>query len=92
MSQFIEKSKHAAGTAAVESHFGGGNQGRAPGTDPLLKATPYGSSDWNNSAGDTTFNAPGQSLPKGTGVNYNPQPGHRTTQDPFSLADGFPGN
>lgn len=94
MSEFIERSKHAAGTSAVESHFSGGNQGRKPGTDPMLKAAPYGSSDWNNSAGDTSFNAPGQNLPMGSGVNYikPDQAGHTTNQDPFALADGFPGD
>lgn len=94
MSEYIEKSKDPTGTAAVESHFGGGNQGRMPGTDPLLKRAPYGTSAWNNSAGDTSFNAPGQNLPMGSGVNQikPDQAGHRTTQDPFSLADGFPGD
>lgn len=94
MSEFIERSKHAQGTAAVESHFGGGNQGQRPGADPLLKAAPYGSSAWNNPAGDVSFNAPGQDLPMGSGVNQikPDQSGHRTTQDPFSLADGFPGD
>lgn len=94
MSQYIEKSKHAQGTAAVESHFAGKNQGQSPGTDPMLKAAPYGSSDWNNSPGDATFNAPGQNLPLGSGVNYikPDEAGHTTNQDPFSLADGFPGD
>lgn len=47
MSKFIEGSKHAAGTAAVERHFAGGNMGQKSGTDPLLKAAPYGASDWD---------------------------------------------
>ena len=46
-SRFIEASKHAQGTAAVEKHFAGGNAGQKSGTDPLLKAPPYGSSEWN---------------------------------------------
>src|SRR5206468_9426738 len=46
-SRFIEGSKHAQGTAAVEKHFAGGNAGQKSGTDPLLKAPPYGSSEWN---------------------------------------------
>lgn len=93
MSEYIEKSKHAAGTAAVESHFSGSNQGRKLGTDPMLKAAPYGSSGRNNSAGDVSFNVPGQNLPMGSGVNQikPDQAGHTTHQDPFSLADGFPG-
>jgi hypothetical protein len=113
MSQYLENSKHAAGTAAVEKHFGGGNQGQRPGSDSLLKAAPYGSADWNPTVsvpGGTTqaglqntavtsrerseFNPPGQSLPRETGVNYKPaaNAGHTVTQDPFQLADGFPGN
>jgi hypothetical protein len=92
MSQFINRSKDPRGTAAVEAHFGGSNQGQRPGTDSLLKSSPYGTQAWNNPSGDVSFNAPGQNLPAGTGVNYNPQPGHSASQDPFSLADGFPGN
>ena len=46
-SRFIEGSKHPQGTAAVERHFAGGNAGQRAGTDPLLEAPPYGSSEWN---------------------------------------------
>jgi hypothetical protein len=44
--------------------------------------------------GPSMFNAPKQNLPRETGVNYKPQinAGHRVPDDPFSLADGFPGN
>lgn len=88
MSSFIEGSKHAEGTAAVERHFGGGNQGRKPGTDPQLHAAPYGSSAWNPPdrplekglqnnavsapAGDSMWNASQPGLPRETGVNYKP--------------------
>lgn len=43
---------------------------------------------------NSLFNAPGQNLPRETGVNYKPaaNAGHRTAQDPFQLADGFPGD
>lgn len=112
MSEYIERSKHAQGTAAVERHFAGSNQGQSPGTDPLLKASPYGAGDWNLTVGvpggttqqglqNTTvssrepseFNAPGQSLPRETGVNYKPaiNAGHSIKDDPFSLANGMPG-
>jgi hypothetical protein len=47
MSEFIERSKDPRGTAAIESHFSGGNVGRKPGTDPMLKAPPGGSAAWN---------------------------------------------
>lgn len=94
MSEFIDRSKHAAGTSAVESHFSGGNQGRKPGTDPMLKAAPGGSGAWNIPAGDVSFNASGQNLPMGSGFNQikPDQAGHTTNQDPFALADGFPGD
>lgn len=44
--------------------------------------------------GPSIFNIPGQNLPRETGVNYKPavNAGHSTSQDPFQLADGFPGN
>lgn len=68
-SQFIEGSKHADFTSAVESHFSGGNVGRQPGTDPMLNKPPGGSSAYN-----------GTPMPfeSGSGVNYNPTPGHTT--------------
>ena len=87
-SVFIEGSKHALGTAAVEKHFAGGNVGQSPGVDPLLKAPPYGSSAWNPPArpteqgmvndkitappGPSVFNASSPPLPRETGVNYKP--------------------
>lgn len=113
MSEYINRSKHAQGTAAVEAHFGGRNQGQAPGTDPLLSASPYGSGAWNptvstpggtaqrglqntaiSSREPSEFNAPGQSLPRETGVNYKPavNAGHTVKDDPFSVGDGLPGN
>ena len=46
-SPFIEGSKHKEFTAAVEKHFGGGNQGQKPGVDPMLHAAPGGSAAWN---------------------------------------------
>jgi hypothetical protein len=94
MSQYIEKSKHAGGTTAVEAHFAGANQGQKPGADSLLKAAPYGSNAWNSDGGDLSWNAPGQNLPLGSGMNQikPDEAGHRTTQDPFQLSDGFPGD
>jgi len=85
MSKYIEGSKHAAGTAAVEAHFNGANQGRAPGTDPQLSASPGGAPEWGNKP---------MPFPAERGVNYTPpgQAGHSIKDDPFSLADGFPGN
>jgi hypothetical protein len=50
-SKFIEGSKHAEFTAAVEKHFSGGNVGQRPGQDPMLKASPGGSPAWNASPG-----------------------------------------
>jgi hypothetical protein len=54
-----------------------------------INSGPYGAPP-----GASQFNAPGQSLPRETGVNYKPlkNAGHRVTQDPFEMADGFPGN
>lgn len=111
MSAFIEHSKDPQGSAAVEVHFGGANQGQKPGTDALLKRPAYGTPAWNSQVGGaveqaglqntaktvggtSTFNAPGQSIPRETGVNYKPQwnAGHSLKDDPFSMADGFPGN
>lgn len=94
MSTFIEHSKDPMGTSAITDHFAGKNQGQKPGSDPLLRRVPGGTQAWNSSPGDVTFNVPGQNLPMGTGVNQitPDQAGHRTAQDPFALADGFPGD
>jgi hypothetical protein len=91
MSEFIEKSKHPEGTAAVEHHFAGGNVGRKPGTDPQLKAPPYGTAAWNSHELDGIF----EEGDAGKGVNYrNPaDAGHTVTERPFQgSADGLPGS
>ena len=82
-SPYIERSKHPAMTAAVESHFAGGNANRKSGTDPVLKQPPGGSPDWNNTE---------MPFPSEGGVNYTPrnQAGHSLKGDPFSVADGVP--
>jgi len=48
----------------------------------------------NQKLGPSIFNAPGQKITRDTGVNYKPaiNAGNRLTEDPFQLADGFPGN
>jgi hypothetical protein len=53
-----------------------------------INSGPYGAPP-----GPSMFNAPGQTLPRETGVNYKPlkNAGHRVTQDPFEMADGLPG-
>jgi len=85
MSEFIEHSKHAAGTAAVTAHFNGENQGRKPGTDPMLSQPPGGSPDWNPKP---------MPFPTQSGVGYTPpeNAGHTVKAKPFSVADGFPGD
>jgi hypothetical protein len=88
MWKFVEGSKHPEGTAAVEHHFAGGNVGRKPGTDPQLKAPPYGTDAWNNSELGADFYGVG-------GVNHK-QPseiGHSISTKPFQgSADGLPGS
>ena len=89
MSQFIEGSKDPEGTAAIEKHFGGGNAGQRPGTDPLLKSARGGTPAWNSPPGRTEqssinqedqsppgpsmFNASSPPRPRETGVNYQPR-------------------
>jgi hypothetical protein len=48
----------------------------------------------NSKLGPSIFNAPGQKIARDTGVNYKPaiNAGNRLTEDPFQLADGFPGD
>ena len=45
-------------------------------------------------SGTSVFNVPGQTLPRESGVNYKParNAGHSLKEDPFQLADGFPGD
>lgn len=111
-SPFIEHSKHAQMTSAVESHFGTASSRTMPGVASGNQFTPGGTSDWNSQqgvsnesgqvntaptgapSGASIFNAPGQTLPRETGVGYTSRTnvGHSIKDDPFSLADGFPGN
>lgn len=82
MSEFINRSKHAAMTAIVEQHFNTGGSNSA-----ALGLPKGGSGAWNGQP-VTDFNS-------GSGVNYVPpgNAGHTTTQAPFSgQADGLPGN
>jgi hypothetical protein len=87
MSHFIEKSKHAAMTAAVTAHFGTDNSHTAPGAASGKGMPKGGTSDWN-----------GTPMPfeVGGGVGYVPdsQAGHNMTSTrPFQgTADGLPGN
>jgi hypothetical protein len=90
MSEFIEKSKHPEGTAAVENHFAGGNAGRKPGTDPQLKAKPFGDDAWNNTELGSAFTEG-----EGQGVNHRDpnHTGHSISTKPFQgSADGLPGS
>lgn len=113
MSEFINRSKDAWGTAEVESHFGSDNTPYASGQGSWKTRPPGGTAAWNTANPSTAsedglqnrqptgaptdnslFNAGSQKLPRESGVNYTPakQAGHKLTEDPFQLADGFPGN
>jgi hypothetical protein len=73
MSQFIDNSKHAAMTAAVESHIMGPGKARTMPGEASGKGMPlYGDSQYNN------VSVPG--VPDGSGFNYTPDSaaGHTT--------------
>lgn len=69
MSEFIERSKHAQMTAAVESHFGTASPRTMPGS---------ASGKGFNAGGDAQYNSVEMPFETGGGVNYTPpsQAGH----------------
>lgn len=85
-SPFIEHSKHAQMTSAVESHFGTAKSRTMPGEASGNSFSSGGDQAWNAGKPDP--------LPDHGGFNYSPKAdiGHTVKDDPFSVADGFPGN
>ena len=47
MSKFIDGSKHAFGTAEIESHFSSNNTPHTPGQGAWKTAAPFGAASWN---------------------------------------------
>jgi hypothetical protein len=85
-SPFIERSKHAAMTAAVESHFGSSGHATAPGAASGNGFAPGGTDAWNGGQPDP--------LQDRGGYNYSPKAdiGHTVDDQAFSgVADGLPG-
>jgi hypothetical protein len=68
-SPFIERSKHAAMTAAVESHFGGNGHRATPGTDSGKGFAPGGTDAWNGQTADTGMIQRGQVNRTPSGAN-----------------------
>ena len=77
-SQFIEKSKHAAMTAAVQAHFDGNGHRGSPGGDSGKGFAPGGTDAWNGAVADTG------SIQAGL-VNRAPS-GAPTTADDFNAS------
>lgn len=75
MSEFIERSKHGAMTAAVESHFGTAKKRSMPGDASGKGFEKYGDSQYNNTSIESGWDAS-----DGGGVGYTPpgQAGHHT--------------
>jgi hypothetical protein len=86
MSEYIERSKHAEMTAAVEAHFNSNGSRATPGADAGRTFGKGGTPDWNGTPMDM-----GQS----SGLNYMPksEAGHSIKTAPFQgNADGLPGS
>jgi hypothetical protein len=86
MSDFIERSKHAGMTAAVESHFGTAKKRTMPGDADGKSFASYGDSQYNPTTGAKGWDDPdGDDVAGGYkgggskfGYNYKPYAGHRT--------------
>jgi len=82
----FSQSEPKGGTPAWNSKAASAKESFA-GQDGLVNREEFGK-------GTSIFNAPGQTVPRETGVGYKPASaaGHSLKEDPFQLADGFPGD